>query len=346
MPSKALIALAAVTALSVLAAAVAVQQRSAATAVGEAGEPVLPGLMNRINEVATIRVERSDGPLTLEFEDGEWRLAEKGGYPVRFEAVKTALVALAGLKTIEAKTAKPALYPKLQVEDPGQPGAKSTLLTLFDAADQPLASIIVGKTRDGAMGIGRAGVYVRKPDRARAWLAEGDPKLPDEAAGWLDQKLLNMARDRVAAATLSQPDGSEIELSRPDKDEKNFSLTPLPEGRKIKSAFSVNSITWVPERLFFEDVRRAADIDFAATETRQATFRSFDGLILRLTLAPKDGEMWARIEASAAEDAGPDIAEEVAAITTRAKGWAFRFLDLKTEKLTTLLADLIEPEKE
>ncbi|MFQ5955835.1 MAG: DUF4340 domain-containing protein [Kiloniellales bacterium] len=345
MPSKALIALAAVTALSVVAAAVAVHQRAVATAQGRSGEPLLPGLMDRINDVATIRLQRADGPLTLEFEDGHWRLAEKGGYPARFEAVKTALVALARLRTIEAKTAKPALYPKLEVEDPGQAGAKSTLMTLFDAAGTQLASIIVGKTRDGSLGIGRAGVYVRRPGEARAWLAEGDPKLPDEAAGWLDQKLVNIARDRVAAAVLSQPDGTEIEISREHKEQKDFTLSPMPEGHKIKSAFSVNSITWVPERLIFDDVRRADDVDFTAAEAREATFRSFDGLILRLTLAPKDGEIWARMEASAAEDAAPEMAEEAAEITARTEGWAFRFSELKVENLTTLLADLVEPEK-
>jgi len=344
MPSRGLMVLAVVTALSVAAAAVAEYRRAAATAAGADGALLLPALMQRINEVAAIRVERGAETLNLVREDGRWSLAEKGGYAARFEAVKTTLVALARLETIEAKTAKPALYPKLQVEDPGSAEANSTRLTLRDAGGATLGAIIVGKTRDGAAGEGRAGVYVRRPDEARAWLADGDPRLPDDAVDWLERDLIDVARERIASARLEPPEGDVVAVSRADASQQNFTLAGVPEGRKIKSAGSVNAVAWTLERLRFDDVRPAAEVDFAAAGS--ATFASFDGLTVRVLLADKDDAAWARLEAAAAAGAAPEIGEEAAAIRARTDGWAYRLPDHQVEKLRTPLADLIEPKPE
>ncbi len=97
LPSRGLMVLAVVTAVSVVGAAVASYQRADATAAGGVGALLLPGFMERINEVAVIRVERGAQTMNLVLEEGRWTLAEKAGYPARFEVVKTALVALGRL---------------------------------------------------------------------------------------------------------------------------------------------------------------------------------------------------------------------------------------------------------
>ncbi len=346
MPSRGLMVLAVVTAVSVLGAAVAEYQRAVATAAGAAGALLLPGLMDRVNEVAVIRVERGAQTMNLMLEDGGWTVAEKAGYPARFEAVKTALVALGRLKTIEAKTAKAARYPKLWLEDPGPAEAKSTRLTMLDEAGASLGAIIVGKTRAGAAGAGRAGVYVRRPGEARAWLADGDPKLPADALDWLDRKLIDLARERIASARLEPPDGATLEVTRADAGQRDFTLAGVPEGQKIKSAGSVNTVAWTLERLRFDDVTSADRFDFAAAGGGTATFTGFDGLTVRLTLAAKDDATWARLEANADDDAKPEAHDEAAAIGARTHGWAFRLPELKLEKLRTRLADLIEAKPE
>jgi hypothetical protein len=334
--------LAVVTAVSVVGAAVAAYQRADATAA--AGALLLPGLMERINDIAVIRVERGAQTMNLVLEGGRWTLAEKAGYPARFEVVKTALVALGRLKTIEAKTAKAALYPKLWLGDPGPAEAKSTRLTMLDEGGASLGAIIVGKTRDGAAGAGRAGVYVRRPDEARAWLADGDPKLPADAIDWLDRKLIDLARERIASARLEPPEGATVEVTRADAGQSDFTLAGVAEGQKIKSAGSVNAVAWTLERLRFDDVTSADRVDFAAAGT--ATYTSFDGLTVRLTLAAKDDATWVRLEASAADDAKPEVHEEAAAIRARAHGWAFRLPEYQAERLRTRLADLIEAKPE
>ncbi len=342
LPSRGLMVLAVVTAVSVVGAAVATYQRADATAA--AGALLVPGLMERINDIAVIRVERGAQTMNLVLEDGRWTLAEKSGYPARFEVVKTALVALGRLKTIEAKTAKAALYPKLWLGDPGSAEAKSTRLTMLDDAGASLGAIIVGKTRAGAAG--RAGVYVRRPDEARAWLADGDPKLPADAIDWLDRKLIDLARERIASARLEAPDGATVEVTRADAGQRDFTLAGVPEGQKIKSAGSVNAVAWTLERLRFDDVTSADRVDFATAAAGTATFTGFDGLTVQVTLAAKDDATWARLEASADDDAKPEAHDEAAAIRARTQGWAFRLPELKLEKLRTRLADLIEAKPE
>ena len=344
MPSRGLMLLAVVTAVSVVGAAVAEYQRADATAA--AGALLLPGLMERINDIAVIRIERGAQTMNLVLEDGRWTLAEKAGYPARFEVVKTALVALGRLKTIEAKTAKAALYPKLWLGDPGPAEAKSTRLTMLDDAGASLGAIIVGKTRDGAAGAGRTGVYVRRPGEARAWLADGDPKLPADAIDWLDRKLIDLARERIASARLEPPDGAAVEVTRADAGQRDFTLAGVPEGQKIKSAGSVNAVAWTLERLRFDDVTSADQVDFATAAAGTATYTGFDGLTVRVTLAAKDDATWARLEASADDDAKPEAREEAAAIQARTDGWAFRLPEPKLEKLRTRLADLIEAKPE
>jgi len=277
--------------------------------------------------------------------DGGWHLTEKGDYPARFEAVKMALVALARLETIEAKTAKPELYPKLQVEDPGPAEARSTRLTLRDAEGDTLGAIIVGKTRDSAAGVGRPGVYVRRPDEARAWLADGDPQLPATAVDWLDRNLIDLARDRIASAILEPAQGAVVALSRAAASEQDFTLADVPEGRKAKSAGAVNAVAWTLEGLRFDDVAPAADIDFAAGAST-ATFTTFDGLTVRVELAAKEDASWVRVAAEAADDAEAAVRDEAATIRARSDGWAFRLPDYKLDKLRTPLADLLEAKAE
>ena len=346
MASKSLIVLAVVTAASVVAAAAALNQRAMETAAGDGGALVLPGLLDRINDIAVIRIRRGDDTLNLRSAQQRWTLAEKGDYPVRFEIVKTALVALARLRTIEAKTAKASLYPRLEVEDPTAAGAKSTQVTMLDGDGATLASIIVGKTRGSVAGVGRSGVYVRQPDQARAWLTDGDPKLPADAVGWLERMLVDMSRDRIAAAILTQPGGPAVEISREDKDQKDFTLAGLPEGHKVKDAYTLNVFGRMLEGLTFDDVTPAKTVDFAGSEARTAAYTSFDGVTVRFTLVATGGATWVRIRARAAADAGDDPRQEVAAINARTEGWAYRLDELTTEKMTTPLADLIAPEKD
>jgi hypothetical protein len=216
---------------------------------------------------------------------------------------------------------------------------------VLDDGAATLAAIIVGKTRDSAVGVGRTGVYVRKPDQARAWLAEGDPRLPSDAVGWLQRDLANIDRRRVAAVVLSQADGSTLEIRRDDAERPDFTLVDLPEGHKVKNQFSLNSITFVAESLAFDDVKPGRDVDVSAAGARTARLTTFDGLTVDFTLVEAGDEAWTRIEVGATEGATDEVRAEAEALKARIDGWAFRLPAHTLDKLKSVRSELIEPEK-
>jgi hypothetical protein len=172
MKPRTLVLLALATLLSVLAAVV-VESRQPANLSGTGGGAVFPDLAGRINDAAKIVVQTAVGKFAVEHKGDGWAVADKYDYPAKFDVVKQTLVGLAQLRTIEAKTAEPSLYPRLEVEDATGKDAKGELLTVEDGKGGKLASLILGKRRF-ARGADRAvELYVRKPEEARSWLAAG-----------------------------------------------------------------------------------------------------------------------------------------------------------------------------
>src|SRR6185436_9503081 len=107
-------------------------QRAAATLGSIATETVLPGLINRVNDVATIDVVKGKDKVQVQKTAEGWVMPDRGGYPVKFEVVKQNIVTMGELKTVEPKTAKPDLHSRIEVEDPAGPDTKSAQMTFKD----------------------------------------------------------------------------------------------------------------------------------------------------------------------------------------------------------------------
>ena len=58
--------------------------------------------------------------MTLIRDGDSWLVAEKGNYPANAAKISQIVRAMADLTLVEPKTQKPDLYPRLEVEDPGQ----------------------------------------------------------------------------------------------------------------------------------------------------------------------------------------------------------------------------------
>src|SRR5581483_4708704 len=103
-------------------------------------------------------------------------------------------------------TNNPSLFSELELEELSQDGAKSALVTLKDAKDQELLSLYVGKQRFSRGGSGGDGTYVRKANDNQTWLTKGRLQVDRGLTNWLDKAIANIARERVAKATIVQPD--------------------------------------------------------------------------------------------------------------------------------------------
>lgn len=363
MQPKNFLILAGATVLSVALAVGAVASRDAPVTARPAGEPFQPGLLDRANEVKTIKIT---GPGTTTFTlvagEGGWRLAEKSHYPARPEKARELVLQLANLQLVEAKTAQPERLPRLELEDPGKAEAKSRQVELLDAEGQPIAAAVVGKTRYGLYGGGRSGVYVRRPGEPQAWLAAGTLELPSDALDLLDAQVIDLPSGEVAKVTLGVG-GEELVLHRAGRDQPFALDAPLPEGRALDPA-KAEEAAGMLSVLSMQDVKPAAELPPAA-ETHRARVESFDGLVVDVTLARigegDEAERWLQLSASApepaptpeaapaatggeagtAEPAQASAAERARELQTRLSGWAFKVAPYVADRVATKLEGLL-----
>lgn len=329
------------------------------TAADLSGRALLPDLKAGLNTVSTVTLTGAEGSFTLKRQTGDrWTMPERGDYPVDFGKVQRLLLALAEMKAIEPKTARPDRYPFLDVQDVG-PGTRSLRLTVRNDGGEPLADIIIGKPSDvmGAAKLPRQ--FVRLAGEAGSWEAEADLRLERAPAAWLDRELLVIAPDRFRAASVTR-DGQTVRISRAKPGEA-FTLDGLDAATSNPKTGRIGALAVAATYLTLEDVQKAGATGKALGTVR---YETFDGLVVTLDLVTLDGQGWTGITAAfdplLAEAGkidnppqGPDgqplfkdaeaVKAEVGALTARTAGWLYRLDGTRVIDLTPEAKDLSEP---
>jgi Domain of unknown function (DUF4340) len=333
--------------LTLLAAATVVLVALAIAAVATSGSGIsraksdqigFPGLGDKLGQVAAVAVERAGLHLTFVRDGDKWLVTQKGNYPADAGKVRRIVLAMADMTLVEAKTQKPDLYPRLEVEDPGK--GKSTLIALKDKSGVALARLIVGKRRYDRLGAGNDGVYVRKPGDPQSWLARGALDFTDDTANWLDRRIIDLPDNRVAKLSLTQPDGTSLVLSRAAPDAK-FAVTGAPANAKYKSDTALGEPAMALETLDLDDVQPAAKLPVPGKGVTAASYTTFDGLTVDLKLFQHDNKDWIALSAAGSGKAAPEATK----ITDRGSHWIYAIPGYKAKMMQTKLADLLEPPK-
>ncbi|MGH6660272.1 MAG: DUF4340 domain-containing protein [Rhodospirillales bacterium] len=349
MSPKTFIALSVVTAIAVVAAAFAVTRDRGFTPVAGAGEIVFPGLIDRVNDVASMVVELPGGRIAIEHGKNGWTVKENDDYPARAVKVRQVILALAQLKLLEPKTRSKDKLSKLELQDPDVKGAQSKRVKLFDGAGKPVADVILGRRRQTLPGTTLGGVYLRRPGDAQTWLAAGGPDVTDERRDWLERKIIDIDGTRVKKVVIRHPDGETVTISRPTPETKDFVLENIPAGKKLISQPGVNYVGEVLGNLLLDDVRKSAD-SFDAQATVTAGIATFDGLTVQVLVSKRDGKHWIRLDASAADAEaktkdGKPVADEAKEILARTGGWTYQISDYAASNLTKRYQNLVEDKK-
>ncbi len=308
------------------------------------GEKMLPGLIDKVNEVNEIAIQHGEGKLTIKRRGDGWTLAEKDDYPVPVEKVRKTLLDLAQLEQLEKKTRKKERYAELNLRDPEEKGAKSRKLTLLDKSGVVIAQVIVGK-RKRTLG-GEGGVYVRKTGEAQSWLTVGSLDPDTRARDWLINEIINLAAARVMRVTIRHPDEKSFSVSKSSVDDTHFSIENLPGNAHMKSDTAADPFASVLVDFEFDDVRMAKAMDFAEDSLIQVRVATFDGLNVLVDISEKDDNNWVRIHAEAEDDAKPskDVEGEVLVLNARTDGWAYLIPNYQINFMKKKLSDLIAEE--
>lgn len=352
MSLKSFATLLVITVLAVIGATWITVSRDTGSGLRGDGTLMFPGLADRVNDVRTIKVTRSTFVSTLESteKDGKlaWSLKERFGYPVPIEIVRAVAAGMAQLRQVEAKTSRPQLYGRIQVDDPKNKGAKGALVELFDAKGTMMAELIVGLDKGSVLSIGD--IYVRRPGEDRAWLARGKVPVPDKQVGWLNQMIVEVDLPRVRETTLFVPGETPLRVFKNTPDDRDFILEGLPRDRELKELFGAEDISRAIQNLAFEEVTRDTEIGFDYATTPRARHITFDGLIVEVWAKENGGKLWVAIKArpdpqpkDPAKVDAAKVAADVAKINGTTGGWAFTLNEFETKNLNKTMTNMTQP---
>lgn len=336
MPRRGLLWLVAAAVVIGILAGLALSRGNRASGDAAAGGRALPGLADKLGDVAAVRVTRGAKAINLRVGDRGWTVVEKGGYSADQDRIRKLLLQLAELELIEPKTDKPELLARLDLDDPAN--GKSTEIAVQNRSGAMLGQIVIGRDRPSEVAKGEAGVYVRKPGSDRAWLARGSFALGGDVLSWLDRRIVDLAPARVASVVLTAADGGAAIVARGSADQP-FALDAPPADARPKPDAALAMPAGALDHLELTDVRRAADVPTAAQNAVTAGLTTFDGLVIGLRLSPAEAGDWLAIAATGSGDGEA----EAKALNARLSPWVFQIPPARAKLLRMTLPDFLLP---
>ena len=341
MSVRTILILALLSAVAVISAAIALGTDRSAALDPRIGTLVFPGLNDRANDVATLKVESSYGVLTLQRAEGNWTLKESDGYPVIPVKANGSILDLATLRFYEPKTARSEKYAKLNLLEFDLPGSGSMRVTVKDNEGAMLAEMLVGNSKFNLPGTKMGGIYLRLPGDQQAWLAAGGLNISGVPGKWLEPLVMHIAGERIKRVEISQPQGPPIVITKRNPQTLVYSLHGVPAGYKVRYDEEPKLIATNLEAFELEDVRRAGAIKFYPMRTVSTLFETFDGLQVTVESTVIDGKYWARFQVTTAD--GSQANSEAKAIGESTKGWVYRIASYRGERLTKRFESMLAP---
>ena len=315
---------------------------------------ILPELAAQVNDIEWVQILSAGDVSVATLWRGEegWTVEEAGGYRADWERIRQLLSGLSQAEIIEAKTSNPEYYQRLSVEDVSSVTAGG--LKIEFSADSGLPALIVGKTAKG-----RDGQYVRLDDSAASALLDRVVEVSGDRSDWLDKTVIDIADAEVVEVTINHPDGDAVTISKISADDENFDLQDIPEGREVKTEWTVNAPANALAALSFEDVVPESRLDWSGPV--RFSLLTADGLHIEVELKaitaadavePAD-EHWMRLTAGLYTTAlnsadgqaatAPETAERAEIINARVAGWAYKIPQYTFDSMVKRMEDLLQP---
>jgi len=340
---KTLIGLAAATGIVLILTIFALLRDARLSASDFVRAPVFPNLAVQLADAASVSIAAKTGTIEIvhsgDVKTGRWVVPTAHGYPASIEHLRRLFLGLADLEAVEKKTARPDWFGALSLDDP-KTGGSAIAVTVKDSKGDALAALLVGKLKPPTPG-GRPMVYIRRTGENQTYLAAGDLPLETERKAWLDDRVVDIARDRVKRVTVAPSDAAAYSVSRVKPDQPDFTLDNIPKGREPLSNAAANPTGAAAVDLTLDDVRPASEVDFS--KASHFTIETFDGLTAALDVTDKDELTYIRVTA---QGQGADAAKEADAINARLRGWAYAVPSWKATIFRKPLDQLLKsPEK-
>ncbi len=298
--------LAVLAAASVVATAAVMSTGTASVASDRRGQPVLPGLAAKANDVTAFVIRQDKDPLTIE-RHGSAFVAADSNYPVKTDAVRDLFASSIELTFEEARTSDPSRYADLGLADPGSANAAGKEI-IFRAGSNDLADLIVGN-RDTTVGGPVGGEFVRRKGEAQTYLARGNVRLPSTRAEWFADLDLGVQASAIKKIELSGGGRDGVTVTGAEGKPGEFTLQNVPE-KRVPDSFKVGRLASLVDSFAFQDVRKRSK---PADDPRRMVVDLTDGVRVIVTGLGDASAGWVQLSAEATDDASKAKADALAA---------------------------------
>jgi hypothetical protein len=298
-------------ALLIIGGGLFLSARRSATNGEPQGGALYPALAAELGSVNSLSVRKASATpnVTLQRKGENWTVAQRADYPADVTKLRKLLLSLTDAKIIEKKTADPANFPLIGVEDPASPSTAGTQID-FTAQDGA-HSLIIGKSSG-------EGNFVRRGGENQSFLIAPSLFVETEPKSWIDSKLIDIpvatiqrieikpaggasysvhrlpapaaapksdkdagAAHAGAASAASAPAATPAAAPAPPPPDPGFALDGVPAGRKAADAQTLTPSSSAFSGLTADDVAPVSDVDFGKPST--ATLTSSDGSVVTIT---------------------------------------------------------------
>jgi hypothetical protein len=301
--------------------------------------------------------------------DGRWVAPEKFDFEVRIEPLRLLIIGLADAELVEKKTSLATWHEQLGLVAPAD-GGEGREIKISAASGDVIEHFIVGEDLGVPTVGGKNSFFVRRAGEDQTYIARGDFLIQTDIIEWIERRIVDVDRDRIAGAAIAPADNASFSLSRDAADARNFKIDKVPDGREVLSETSANGVGAVLSNLTFDDVLPLADVDLSGAG--KAMYKTFDGLEIDLTVAKKGEDFWVSLKATAnppepqeaADETGSaaegdetavaatpapplksanDVIAEAFLINQQAEKWAYKLPNWKGSLLARDLESLLVP---
>lgn len=308
------------------------------------GGLLIPELAGELESIEKVEIVTANNNVAIELNrvDGAWGIAQRGGYPIQFDRLRSILRALAQLKTAEAMTSNPAYYDRLGLVDVAEANSEAKAIRLYKANGEKVAGLLLGNS------IYRGGnelSYIRLEGDAQSWLVQGGLDLWMSAVQWLDKDLLNTPRAQIVRVNVTHPDGEVLtvqrELSADGEYAKDLSVLNVPDGEELLYPSIGNSPAEVLQNLRLEDVQTAASFTWQTDNIVTTELTRKDGLVVTARAERRETEYFLALAVTYNGD-NADLAAEVEKLNKRFAGWVYELQPYKYQALAKRMRQMLK----
>lgn len=292
------------------------------------GAAVLGGFSQTRADSQKIRFTLADESYTLARTASGWTLEETGGYPVRPDRLAELAGGLETLSFDERRTDDPYKHDRIGLGNPAE-GGNGALIEVFGQDSDLMHSLIIGRKNDT--------LYVRDPEQAQTYRAEGNVPPFYNRRAWLDLDIIQIDPSAIRSVRITDAAGRSLYLRRDEgNNARSFRPAPPNQDDPLISRLAASSTALAITRLTPADVKPASDL--TTQPIARHISETFDGLEVDLHAYREPYGLWVTLRAIEAGEG----ARRAAAINQKAEGWAFRISDYDFQDFSPDVSSIVE----